>query len=555
MSLAQTPLATTSSASSGTRARAVRTAAFASTRAFLSGIDRMDRLWAAAITLDDDRGFLLPVCAVHAMDMRIEAAPLDAGESGQRFIVVTTTGAAVSELAVIARDEPFDTMRIEIIRVPTIGAATELTQVALRVLVRWCDDHFQPHDIVAGTGHTAATGDAIFAAAGFDVTPDPTAPRPFRRRHALPEQWPSLILTAGPLISARESVYASDAARNGWNGQWSKYLTMLEQEFAAYVGTKYAIATSSCTGALHLALLALDIEPGDEVIVPDCTWVATANAVLYAGATPVFADVDRDTWTLDPASFESLITPRTKAVIPVHMYGHPADMRAIGTIAERHGLKVVEDAAPSIGAECGGQRTGSFGDFACFSFQGAKLMVTGEGGMICTNDDTLYRKVFKIWDQGRQPGGFWIDANGWKYKMSNVQAALGAGQLQHVDSMIEAKRRIADWYRDGLAGVDGITVWQEAPWARSIYWMSSIMVHDDAVLDRDALRVALKARNVDTRSVFPAISQYPIWPRQQAAQPNALHIGDHGINLPSGVRLTEDEVAYTCQSIRRALQQ
>ena len=139
--------------------------------------------------------------------------------------------------------------------------------------------------------------------------------------------------------------------------------------------------------------------------------------------------------------------------------------------------------------------------------------------------------------------------------MSNVQAALGAGQLQHVDSMIEAKRRIADWYRDGLAGVDGITVWQEAPWARSIYWMSSIMVHDDAVLDRDALRVALKARNVDTRSVFPAISQYPIWPRQQAAQPNALHIGDHGINLPSGVRLTEDEVAYTCQSIRRALQQ
>jgi perosamine synthetase len=371
----------------------------------------------------------------------------------------------------------------------------------------------------------------------------------------MPEQWPSLILTAGPLISPRESVYAADAARNGWNSQWSRYLTQLETEFAAYVGTRYAIATSSCTGALHLALLALDIGPGDEVIVPDCTWVATANAVLYAGATPVFADVERESWTIDPASVESLITPRTKAVIPVHMYGHPSDMQAICALAERHGIAVVEDAAPSIGAECGGRRTGGFGDFGCFSFQGAKLMVTGEGGMLCTNDEALYRKVHKIWDQGRVPGSFWIDENGWKYKMSNIQAALGLGQLQHVDSMIEAKRRIASWYAEGLSGVEGITVWQEAPWARSIYWMSSIIVDDSARLDRDALRAALRVRNVDTRPVFPAISQYPIWPTQQGPQPNAKYIGDHGINLPSGVRLTEDEVAYTCRAIRRALGQ
>jgi perosamine synthetase len=160
-----------------------------------------------------------------------------------------------------------------------------------------------------------------------------------------------------------------------------------------------------------------------------------------------------------------------------------------------------------------------------------------------------------MWDQGRQPGGFWIDANGWKYKMSNIQAALGVGQLQHVDMMIEAKRRIARWYREGLEGVEGISVWQEASWARSIYWMSSIIVHDGMALDRDALRAELRRRNVDTRSVFPAISQYPIWPREQPPQPTALYVGNHGMNLPSGVRLTEDEVAYTCRAIRRALGQ
>jgi perosamine synthetase len=316
----------------------------------------------------------------------------------------------------------------------------------------------------------------------------------YRPKPQRPQQWPSMILTAGPSISEREAVYALDAARHGWNNEWSKYLKRFEQEFANYVGVKHALATSCCTGALHLSLLALGIGPGDEVIVPDSTWVATANAVLYTGATPVFADVQAASWCLDPGSFESLITPRTKAVMPVHMYGHPAEMDAIMSIARKHGLAVVEDAAPSIGAEYKGRRTGTFGDFACFSFQGAKLMVTGEGGMLLTNDDALYAKAHKIWDQGRQPGGFWIDANGWKYKMSNIQAALGVGQLAHVDLMIAAKRRIADWYNEGLKNVPGISFWREASWARSIYWMSSIMVEEGCRLNRDALRDALKKR-------------------------------------------------------------
>jgi perosamine synthetase len=363
-----------------------------------------------------------------------------------------------------------------------------------------------------------------------------------------------MILTAGPLISSREASYALDAARNGWNHRWSGYLKRFESGFAEYLGVKHAIATSSCTGALHLALLSLGVGPGDEVIVPDITWVATANAVVYTGATPVFADVDPESWTLDPSSFESKIGPRTKAVIPVHLYGHPADMDAVIGIARRHGLHVVEDAAPAIGAECRGAKAGTFGDLAAFSFQGAKLLVTGEGGMLVTNDTALYEKAILLWDQGRDPRRtFWINQNGWKYKMSNVQAAVGLGQLERVDPLIEAKRQVFSWYAEGLAGLPHVRLNHERPWARSIYWMTSLFLLEDAPIGRDDLIAALKAKNVDTRPVFPAISQYPIWPRVQEPQPNALRIGDRAINLPSGVCLRREQVEYTCRCIREAL--
>ena len=215
--------------------------------------------------------------------------------------------------------------------------------------------------------------------------------------HYLPD---SLILTAGPSISQYETYYAYDAALNGWNSEWSKYLDIFQRKFKDYVGAKYALATSSCTGALHIALLALGIGEGDEVIVPDQTWVATANAVRYVQATPVFVDINKTDWTINPIEIQRAITPRTKAIIPVHMYGHPANMSHVVEIANKYNLFIVEDAAPSIGAEFNGKKTGSFGHFAAFSFQGAKLMVTGEGGMLLTNDDELYLKAKKIWDQG-----------------------------------------------------------------------------------------------------------------------------------------------------------
>ncbi|WP_293190582.1 MULTISPECIES: GNAT family N-acetyltransferase [unclassified Microcoleus] len=365
----------------------------------------------------------------------------------------------------------------------------------------------------------------------------------------------NIILTAGSSMSAREVSYVVDAVRYGWNHKFKDYINKFENSFAEYLGVKYALNTSHCTHAMHLALATLEIGPGDEVIVPDITWVATADAVLYVGATPIFADVELDSWCLDPVSFESKITDKTKAVMPVHLYGHPARMDKIMEIARRHNLYVVEDAAPAIGAECQGQKVGTFGDFAAYSFQGAKLLVTGEGGMLVTNNEELYKKAWALWNMGTLPGTFWATQKGYKYRMSNIQAALGLGQLERVDELIEAKRRIFSWYDEGLKDVPHVKLNYETNWARSIYWMSSIFLEETAGVTRDQLREELKKRNVDTRPVFPAISQYPFWNKPQTPQPTALRVGNQAINLPSGVCLKREEVDYICQCLQEILGQ
>lgn len=360
----------------------------------------------------------------------------------------------------------------------------------------------------------------------------------------------SMILTAGPSISQKEAVYAFDAAEKGWNSQWSKYLNQFEQTFAEYVGAKHAIATSSCTGALQIALMSLDIGPGDEVIVPDQTWVASAAVINYVGATPVFADVELDSWNLDARSVEKLITTKTKAIVVVHMYGAPARMTPLLELAKRYNLKIVEDAAPAIGAEWNGKRCGTMGDFGAYSFQGAKLLVTGEGGMLVTDNDELYEKAKKIADQGRNPSKtFWIDERGVKFKMSNVQAAIGLAQIERADELILMKRRLFSWYEARLGSFLGIHLNKEVEGARSIYWMTSIRLDRSLQVSRDELISRLKKRNVDSRPVFPAISQYPIWAVRREPQPVALEIGNTAINLPSGVCLTKSEVMYVCDQI------
>ncbi|MHB0875274.1 MAG: GNAT family N-acetyltransferase [Anaerolineae bacterium] len=574
---------------------------------FLKQTDRLDDLFAKAIPLGDGDGFLMPVCELHADQDDLIAAlaqwraensfafpsqfpvtvqgtaswlrsrVLDV-EDRMLFLVLDEHGHLIGHLGFANAINSACEMEVDNVVRGVKGAAAGLMSRAMQAALDWAEEMIGPERIflrVFSDNEHAATfyrrlgfrddaflplrkqveGDAVLyvsPAEGDVATPD----KQFLRMVYSPEHvvdGSQLILTAGPSIGAREASYALDAARYGWRSRWNGYLTRFEQTLADYLGAKYALATSSCTGALHVALAALGIGPGDEVIVPDMTWVATANAVLLVGATPVFADIEPGSWCLDPEAIEPLVGERTKAIVPVHLYGHPARMDRITEVARRHGLYVVEDAAPSIGAECLGQKVGTFGDFSAFSFQGAKVAVTGEGGMLVTSDEELYQRAYTIWDQGRVPGTFWINQRGLKYKMANVQAAIGLGQIERIDRFVEAKRRIFRWYADGLSGLSHIHLNQEMPWARSIYWMTSLILDEGSNLTRDQLRQSLKERNVDTRSVFPAVSQYPIWPSQQASQPVALRVAGRALNLPSGVCLKREEVSYICKCICEAL--
>lgn len=358
------------------------------------------------------------------------------------------------------------------------------------------------------------------------------------------------ILTAGPSITQKEIDYVNDAVRNGWNEHWGDYIHKFEESFAQYIGVKHALCTSSCTGALHLALVALGIGEGDEVIVPDISWIATASVVRYVNAEPVFADVLPDSWCIDPESVEQLITPRTRAIIVVHLYGQPAQMDMILQIAAKYDLKVVEDAAPSVGAEYHGKRTGSFGDIAGFSFQGAKLMVTGEGGMLVTNNTELFETVKHYAEHGRASSGFEISDIGFKYKMSNIQAALGLAQLERVQELISAKVRVFNWYKDQLSSIEGLALNKvNTDKEKSIYWMTSIVLNKDFGISRDEMMIKLKDRGIDTRPMFPQMSSFRMF-NVNSNNPVAHHIANSGINLPSGYDRTEEEIMYICQQIK-----
>jgi len=363
------------------------------------------------------------------------------------------------------------------------------------------------------------------------------------------------ILTAGPSITQKEIDYVNDAVANGWNDNWNSYLSKLEESFKEKFNAKHALLTSSCTGAMHMGIRAMGIKEGDEVIVPELTWVATASVVNYVAATPVFVDVDRSTWTMDPQSFKAAITKNTKAVMPVHLYGHPAEMDAIKKIADEHGLKILEDAAPAIGATFNNKFCGTFGDISAFSFQGAKMMVTGEGGILITNDDDIFANIRQYSEHGRSKdphNTFWIETIGYKYKMSNIQAALGLAQFQRIDELIDRKRLIFSWYEKRLGEIEGIRLNKEASWAKSIYWMSSIFLEGDFVITRNELMQSLKNDGIDTRPVFPTISKYPMW-YSDCHNPNAIAISDNSINLPSGHNLEEEQIDYICKSIIKHL--
>ena len=266
------------------------------------------------------------------------------------------------------------------------------------------------------------------------------------------------IPVAGPSVTDKEVAYVAEAARTAWYSSAGEYQRRFEDAFAEYVGRKYAVSLPSCTSALHLSLVALGIGTGDEVIVPDATWIGSSAAISYVGASPVFADVDRDTWCLDAVSLANAITERTRAVIVVDLYGGMPDMDALLKIAADRGVAVVEDAAEATGSEYHGRRAGSFGATGVFSFHGSKTLTTGEGGMLVTDDHSIYERVGVLRDHGRQPGdtGFFNGEVAFKYKMSGLQAAFGLAQLERVDELVSMKRQIFQWYEDRLAGVEGI---------------------------------------------------------------------------------------------------
>ena len=358
-----------------------------------------------------------------------------------------------------------------------------------------------------------------------------------------------LILTAGPAISEKENFNAFLASKYGWNKKYNGFIADLENKFAKYIGVKYTLATSSCTGALHIALTALGISKNDEVIVPDVSWIATARAVTYTNAKPVFADIEYDTWNINISSLLKCINKKTKAIIPVHMYGQPANILEIKKIAKKYNLYVIEDAAPAIGSKINDIKCGSTGDFSAFSFQGAKLLVAGEGGMLCTNNKKLFDKAKKISEQGRNPNyTFWIDGPGLKYKMSNIQAAIALAQLERVDELIYKKRRIFKWYKEYLQPKNNFILQEENSDSYSNYWMTNILITHKKC-KRTNLIEYLRKNNIDSRPVFSPISEYPIWDRKLKAKRVSKLIGNNAINLPSGVTLTKEEIRYISTKI------
>lgn len=357
-----------------------------------------------------------------------------------------------------------------------------------------------------------------------------------------------------PSITELEVGYATDAARNGWGENCYAYIERFENAFREHLGVEYAIATSSCTGALHLGLAALGVEPGDEIILADTNWIASAAPITYLGAKPVFVDVDPQTWCIDTTSAEAAITPRTKAIIAVHLYGNLCDMDALGAVARRHGIALIEDAAEAIGSVWRGQQAGSMGTFGAFSFHGTKTLTTGEGGMFVTQDRAVYERVLSLSNHGRVKGQsrqFWPDMVGFKYKMSNVQAAIGCGQLERLPELIAAKRRVFLAYSERLHGLP-LTMNLEVPGTTNGYWMPTIVVDEGVEFDRQVLLDAFKADQIDGRVFFWPLSSLPPFERRAD---NRVSYGLYGraCNLPSYHDLSLPDIDRVCAIVRRCL--
>lgn len=349
------------------------------------------------------------------------------------------------------------------------------------------------------------------------------------------------IFYTKPSITEREVEYATDAAKNGWGERCYEYIFQFENRFREFTGAHYAIATSSCTGALHMGLAALGVGHDDEVILADTNWIASAAPITYLGAKPVFVDVLPDTWCIDPDQVEAAITPRTKAIIAVHLYGNLCEMERLLEISSRHGIPIIEDSAEAIGSYWNGHHAGTLGAFGAFSFHGTKTLTTGEGGMFITQDRVLYEKVLTLSNHGRAIGQtkqFWPDIVGFKYKMSNIQAAIGCGQMDRIAKLVSRKREIFAYYQKQLGSLPGISMNPEKSGTTNGYWMPTAVFAPETAVTRERLLEAFKAENIDGRVFFHPLSSLPMF-RPKPANRNSYDLPARAINLPSYHDLTD----------------
>ncbi|MFC1626980.1 DegT/DnrJ/EryC1/StrS family aminotransferase [Patescibacteria group bacterium] len=365
------------------------------------------------------------------------------------------------------------------------------------------------------------------------------------------------IPLANPQFGPTEKKLVKDCMDTSWISSIGKYVEEFAQKLGKFINAKYVLPVSNGTAALHLALIALDIKAGDEVIVPALSFVASANTVTYVGAKPVFVDIEPDTFNLDISQLESKITPKTKAIMTVDLYGHPVDFNTINKIAKKHNLKVISDSAESLGSLYKGKPTGSQADISTFSFFGNKIITTGEGGVVATNNKKYYDTCKLYRDQGKDTTfhNYYHPVIGFNYGLTNLQAAVGIGQLKQIKELVEQKRKIVDTYKKFLKNIAGISFQQEADYAKSNWWMFSILVNKKKFgMDRDQLMKYLFTKNIETRPFFYPLPALPPYKKQNNMSDFSVtqKIADQGMNLPTFATLTQSQIKYICDAIKSA---
>ena len=387
-----------------------------------------------------------------------------------------------------------------------------------------------------------------------------------------------------PLLAKNTIKYVSQCIETGWISSSGEFIRRFEQDFSRFLKVKHAITTTSGTTALHLALISAGLEPEDAVFIPDLTMIAVPYAVLYTGASPIPIDVDPETYNINPIEIQKYLTSqcryepkqkaffdkntnkKIKAILPVHLYGHPCEMDAIKAIAEKYGLLIIEDAAEAHGAmffkegdkEKGkGMYTGAIGDVGCFSFYANKIITTGEGGMVVTNSDKIAAKARLFKDLAHSPEKRFLHTDlAFNYRMTNLQAAVGAAQMEEIDAFISKKRSMAQAYSSGLQNVQGLTLPTEKKWARSVYWMYTLLIQEDFGLSREEVMRILKERGVDTRSFFVPVHKQPVFQKNKEKSPSLLsfpvstQLANKGLYLPSGLAITPSQIQEVCQTIK-----